>query len=239
MSSYSTGTAAKTAAALAIAIAAVMAIGGFVSVYAQNDAQNETDERLLACAAIGDTVERIACFDDVVEGMQQDTKSSEVASTESPAMPTAVESPSEVLAPVVAGAVATATVVESTNASAPEESRVMESAEASSNSAVENFGIEDQTARADKEQKKQEEKEKEKESEIVSVNSTIMRSVKSGEYHFVVVLENGQVWEETDGSRRIGLPRVGMTVEIKKGLFGSYRMKIGDDNRVARVRRLR
>ncbi len=243
MISSSTETAAKTAATLLVAITAVLAIGGFVSVYAQNDTQNEIDERLLACAAIGDTAERIACFDDVVEGLHQDTESSEVADADSTLPPAPAESLSEVSAAVAAGATAAtvppasagATATEPSTASPPAASMDAGPAEATPGTAVADFGLEEQIARAEKKEQKQKEKEK----EVGPVHSTIMRSVKSGEYHFVVVLENGQVWEETDGSRRIGLPRVGMPVIITKGVFGSYRMKIGNDNRVARVRRLR
>jgi hypothetical protein len=72
----------------------------------------------------------------------------------------------------------------------------------------------------------------------VSVHATIVSSDKSGLNHFVVALDNGQVWEETDGSRRMGLPRIGTPVEVYKGKFGGYRMKFDGDNRVAWVRRL-
>jgi len=240
MLSYSTGTASKTAATLMVAITAVMAIGGFVSVYAQNDVQNEIDERLLGCAAIGDTAERIACFDDVVEGLQQDTESSEVADAESTA-PAPAESLAEVSVPVAAGATVTmvpsasagATATESSSSSPPAASMDVGPAEASPGAAIEDVGPEDQIARAEKKE------QKEREQETGPLHATIVRSVKSGDYHFVVVLDNGQVWEETDGSRRIALPRVGMSVVVTKGVFGSHRMKIGDDNRVARVRRLR
>ena len=244
MFSYSTGTAAKTAATLMVTTTAVMAIGGFTTIYAQNDTQNEIDERLLACADISDTAERMACFDDVVKGLKRGTESPEVADAESIAAPPApAESLSEVSAPIAAGAAASsipsasagATATESSNATPPAAPRDVGSAEASPDSAVEEFGLEDQIARADKKEKMQ----KADESEAGSVRATSVSSAKSGEYHFVVRLDNGQVWEETDGSRRLGLPRVGMPVEVYKGRFGGYRMKIGDNNRVAWVRRLK
>ncbi len=247
MISCLTGTAARTAATLMLATTAVMASGGLVSVYAQNDTQNEIDERLLACADIGDTADRMACFDEVVQGLKQGADSPEVAnidSTAAPPVPAAVESPSEVSAPLAAGAAATsvpaasagAAATESSNASPPAESKNAGFVETLPNTTVDEFGLGDQIARAEKQEKKR----KEKENEVDSFRATIVQSEKSGSNFFVVMLDNGQVWEETDGStRRIGLPRVGMPVEISKGLFGSYRMKIGDDNRVARVRRLK
>jgi hypothetical protein len=77
------------------------------------------------------------------------------------------------------------------------------------------------------------------EEEFVEFNATITRSNKSGLYHFVVELDNGQVWEETDGSRRPSLPKVGQTVRVTEGRFGGYRMKIGTANKLSWVRRLR
>jgi len=79
----------------------------------------------------------------------------------------------------------------------------------------------------------------EEEEEFVEFNATIVNSNKSGLYHFVVELDNGEVWEETDGSRRPSLPKVGQTVRVYEGRFGGYRMKIGNDNRISWVRRLR
>jgi len=170
MFSYSTGTAAKAAATLIVATTAVMAIGGFTTIYAQNDTQNEIDERLLACDEISDTAERMACFDEVVKGLKRGTESSEVADVESTAAPPApAESLSEISAPIAAGAAATtipsasagATATESSNASPHADSKDVGSAEASPNSAVEEFGLEDQIARADKKEKKQKENESE------------------------------------------------------------------------------
>jgi hypothetical protein len=77
------------------------------------------------------------------------------------------------------------------------------------------------------------------EEEFVEFTAEIVRSNKSGLYHFVVELDNGQVWEETDGSRRPSLPKVGQSVRVYEGRFGGYRMKIGSDNRTSWVRRLR
>ena len=75
--------------------------------------------------------------------------------------------------------------------------------------------------------------------EFVEFTSSIVNSKKSGRYHFIVELDNGQVWEETDGSRRPSVPKVGQPVRVYEGRFGGYRMKIGNDNRIAWVRRLK
>lgn len=77
------------------------------------------------------------------------------------------------------------------------------------------------------------------ETDFGEFTATIIKSNKSGLYHFVVELDNGQVWEETDGSRRPGLPKVGQTVRVTEGLLGGYRMKIGSANKLSWVRRLK
>jgi hypothetical protein len=77
------------------------------------------------------------------------------------------------------------------------------------------------------------------EEKFVEFTATITNSSKSGLYHFVVELDNGQVWEETDGSRRPGLPKVGQTVRVTEGRLGGYRMKIGSANKLSWVRRLK
>jgi hypothetical protein len=77
------------------------------------------------------------------------------------------------------------------------------------------------------------------EEEFVEFTATITKSSKSGLYHFVVELDNGQVWEETDGSRRPSLPKVGQTVRVTEGRLGGYRMKIGSVNKLSWVRRLK
>jgi len=102
-------------------------------------------------------------------------------------------------------------------------------------SAVDDFGLEDQKATEAREK----EEELAAQTQLESIHANIVTSNKSGLNHFVVVLDNDQIWEETDGSRRIGLPKVGLPVEIYRGKLGGYRMKIGNDNRIAWVRRLR
>jgi hypothetical protein len=79
----------------------------------------------------------------------------------------------------------------------------------------------------------------EEEEEFIEFTASIVVSRKSGLYHFVVELDNGQIWEETDGSRRPSLPKVGQNVRVYEGRFGGYRMKIGNDNRISWVRRLK
>ena len=216
---YSKRSAAKTI--VAIAMAAV--IGGPIVTLAQDNAQDETDERIRACGEIEDATERMGCFNTVVEGLNE---GSDVAD----APPGDVDAATAAEIAAVSGAAATTTAP----STAPGPSAAAGTAATSVAAEVDDFGLEEQKAA----EAKQKEQEQEAESGPVSVHATIVTSEKSGLNHFVVALDNGQVWEETDGSRRLGLPRIGMPVEVSKGKFGGYRMKFGSDNRVAWVRRL-
>jgi hypothetical protein len=214
-----------TKAVVAIAIATV--IGGPVAALAQDNAQDETDERIRACGEIEDATERMDCFNTVVEGLNEGSDVAAASPTDVDAAPAA--SAADIAA--VSGAAAT-TSAPSTAAGAS--AAASATSTASPAAEVEDFGLEEQTAA----EAKQQEKEQEAKSGPVSIHSTIVTSEKSGLNHFVVALDNGQIWEETDGSRRIGLPRIGTPVEVYKGKLGGYRMKFGGDNRVAWVRRL-
>ena len=216
-----------------VLVVAIPAICGSTKVYAQDGAQNGTDERLLACEGISDPAEQLACFKAVVEGLKQGNAA---------AAPDAIAP-----AAIAPAAGATATAIP-TEPSEPEPAAELESSSpgatpdeptVNSDIVVDDFGLENQKAAEAKQKEKEKEKEQKAKIETGPVHATIVHSDKSGLNHFIVVLDNGQVWEETDGSRRLGLPRVGMPVEVYKGRFGGYRMKIGDDNRIAWVRRLK
>jgi hypothetical protein len=174
---------------------------------AQEVTQNQVDEQIRTCGAIADTADRMDCFNAVVENLDEDSAGAAGASIDAGA----TASPSGTEPALAAGA---AVVTES---------------------AVDDFGLEEQKA-ADAREK---EEELEAQNQVESIHANIVTSNKSGLNHFVVVLDNDQVWEETDGSRRIGLPKVGRPVEIYRGKLGGYRMKVGNDNRIAWVRRLR
>jgi hypothetical protein len=215
---------------------AVMTMGGFTEVHAQDGARGDVDDQLLACAEIGETAERMACFDEVVNDLKEGAESSNVADAPS----TRERSAS---AKVAAGAATAPAPADTPSPPAPSAGRptsespdALPSAAAEApapaleDTAVEDFGLENQKSLSEATQR---------ERDTVDVHATIVRSDKSGSFHFLVELDNGQIWEETDGSRRIGLPKVGMPVRVYEGRFGGYRMKIGDDNRIAWVRRLK
>jgi hypothetical protein len=217
----------RSAAKTIVAIAMATVIGGPIVTVAQDKAQDETDERIRACGEIEDAIERMDCFDAVVEGLNEGADVADAPPSDIDVAPAATAA--EIAA--VSGA-ATTTTAPST---APGPSAAAGTAVTSAAAEVDGFGLEEQKAA----EAKQNEKEQEAESGPVSVHATIVSSEKSGLNHFIVALDNGQIWEETDGSRRLGLPRIGTPVEVSKGKFGGYRMKFGSDNRVAWVRRLK
>jgi hypothetical protein len=185
---------------------AAAAMAASTATKAQEMTQNQVDEQIRACGAIADTDERMDCFNSVVESLDEDSAGAAGASNGASATASSGAEP--------AAAAAAAVVAES---------------------AVDDFGLEDQKATEAREK----EEELAAQTQLESIHANIVISNKSGLNHFVVTLDNDQIWEETDGSRRIGLPKVGLPVEIYRGKLGGYRMKVGNDNRIAWVRRLR
>jgi len=235
MFTYSTSTAAKTAATLLVV---VMAIGGPTLVNAQSD----TDEQLLACDQITDAAEKMACFDAVVKSLKQ---AGDAPVVESPSDMTPVTDTPAVIAPAAAvGATAAATpapepvpaaeVQSSPPTGTPVEPAVTSApaatAAVTSATAAEDFGFDK------KKGKTKEQKEADKKAELKSLQATIVRSWGISDERFAVQLDNGQVWHE-NGGLYIGLPREGSQVEIIRGRFGGYSMKVGNINKRTPVRR--
>jgi|GEM_PF-746177 len=54
---------------------------------------------------------------------------------------------------------------------------------------------------------------------------------------FVLVLDNGQIWEETDNSN-LRLPKRDLEVIIKRGFLGNYKLKVVDHVGSASVKRV-
>lgn len=244
MFAYSTRTAAKTVATL---VAAIMVVGGSTLVNAQSD----TDEQLLACDRIADTAEKMACFDAVVKSLKQagdapvvESPSDMMPATDTPAViaPAAAvgataaaitaSAPEPVPAAEVQSSPPTDTPVEPAAASAPAATPTDAPAEptATSATAAEEFGFDK------KKGKTAEQKEAQKKAELKSLQATIVRSWGISDERFAVQLDNGQVWHE-NGGLYIGLPKEGSRVEIVKGRFGGYSMKIGNINKRTPVRR--
>ena len=69
-----------------------------------------------------------------------------------------------------------------------------------------------------------------------TTQAIVVRSWQNSDYRFVVQLDNGEVWQQTDGYR-VGLPKEGESVEISKRRLGGHRMKIDKKSRLIGVRR--
>lgn len=72
-----------------------------------------------------------------------------------------------------------------------------------------------------------------------SLTATVKRHWRNYAGQYTMVLENGQVWTAASGNYK-KLPKKGkITVEIKKGSMGGFRMKINGGKRAYRVKRLK
>lgn len=199
----------KTAAIVKAAIVAIVAIGGVAApVFAQDSAPNGTAEQLLACDGMIDPTERLACFNDIVEGVKQVAVAPAASSPPAPA--SAPSSPA-------------ATV----NTSSPTDTPVAPT--------VTSEAVVDDLGRESVEAKTVQQKNPEKKTDVDWIQATIVRSWHNRDDRFVVELDNGQVWQQTDGYR-IGLPKEGGSVEISKRRFGGYRIKIEKKSRLIAVR---
>ncbi|MGI9260735.1 MAG: hypothetical protein ACR2QR_01795, partial [Woeseiaceae bacterium] len=176
------------------------------------EAQDQTQEQLLACDRISNTKDRLECFNTVVGGLKEDA----IPATAPP--PTAAEAMDSVAAPMpdpveAAPAAAPAAVVKEAAELPPaapavaidEVAEVPPMAPAAADS---DFGLEDQKAKA----ARQAERERQKEEQFEEVNSTIVEVRQVTGRRFEARLENGQVWRETEATRTVRMPKVGDTV---------------------------
>jgi len=211
MFTYSARTAATT-----IAVTAVVMISVVAPARAQDGVQNKTEQQLLACDVIVDLTEKLTCFNVIVENLKKNLAATDSAATIAPATvaTSVIATPAptvevDSLPPTaVSSAPAVATVAATTN--------------------VDDFGRETVKVESDpigKEGKKAE-----------SIQATIVDVWKTADQRFAIELDNGQIWRETSGSR-IAMPKKGRAVEISKGRFGGYRMKVEKIKRLASVRR--
>jgi len=74
-----------------------------------------------------------------------------------------------------------------------------------------------------------------------ALSSNVIRYHELGKIgHPVFVLENGQVWQETDGEERVKLPSdPPFRITIRKGMFGDFQMKVDGRAGFMRVKRLK
>ena len=78
--------------------------------------------------------------------------------------------------------------------------------------------------------------DEEEEDEVSSIESNIVSAHQQGYGQWVVRLEDGSTWVQTDNQVIAARPRSGQPVRVQRGAFGSYMMKVNNQPGV-RVRR--
>lgn len=100
---------------------------------------------------------------------------------------------------------------------------------------VENFGRSDYELRQESEDMPREGAF----AEVDELNATIVESATNGIGKRLIILDNGQVWRETNPSTLRGSLRQGMAVTISEGLGGAYRIKAEGKRGFLTVQRIR
>ena len=191
--------------------------------YAHETAPATIRAQLLACGDISVSADRLACFDGVTASLaERPAEPASQARAERPAAAAVEGGQSDDRAADDSGPGAalseTAMVQANDSGTAP-----------ASPPAVDDFGRDSMKAEPRKQDRPEED---------VSITAVIIDVRTHHDRRFSVELDNGQVWRETQGSR-VRTPRVGRSVEIRKGNLGGYRMKIEDSPRLAWVRRVK
>jgi len=277
------------------------AICGVSDIHAQGDSGEGTNEQLRACDQITDTMAKLACFDEIIKGLDQTSTDSTVntnaesttvddvaaasipvvaagsaddavtASSSSSSQVVATSSADDVAAtsaPVAAAGAAVAIAaqepveemsvedelfedklvedkpVEDKSAMAESSTVATSSAESSvaaaaAVSAEDNFGFsEKQVESAMQDESKAQEVEAQKakdaseQEQIDSIRATVVSAWSTIDGRFETLLDNGQVWRETSATRAMRMPKEGESVVISRGRLKSFRMKIGNNNRL-------
>ena len=201
-------------------------------------AADDVAEKLKICAAIESSAERLACFDAIGRTTEPAAESSAEPAPEPPAPPVlapAVMEPDAEPDPVMPAEPPAAPTVEPPAPDAPSVEPVPQAAGSVESAEMGAETIERKQKQKEKNKKKKEKKEKEAR-EVV--NATITRVTEQLDGRWTVTLDNGQVWRESQGSK-VGIPDEGASVELFKGRFGGYRMKIDGLYRTAWVQRTR
>lgn len=202
-------------------VATFFAVGNGLA-FAQDGDQAETADRLIACDDIDDVSERLACFDAVVNEMKESSAAVDDRSEQGAVPEETVEVPAPEPAPAAVPAVVEAVPVEAespppeTTESADEPGISIDVREAPPTGKIP-LGLQG----ADEEG---------------TVHATIVKIQRMFDGRFTLTLDNGQSWRETQGSR-VGMPKVGQSVEIFEGRMGGYRMRIENIPQLAWVRR--
>jgi len=162
-----------------------------------------------ACAAIDDDGRRLACYDGLFRPL--DAASQKVAAGAA-GPPAASPSRTVGAAPVAVAAAAPATPPVAASANAPAPVSQVSPAPAAPTSPAEQFGLSAEQI---------EERRPQAAPEIESIESRVVAVKALPRDRFLLTLENGQVWEQTEPTPRQRF-YPGDTVEIRKAALGSF-----------------
>lgn len=205
---------------------AVIAVMVFMLRPPAADAHDSTADVWLACERVTVALDRLACFDNMVRHL----KAGGEAAIETPAKPPVADVGR---APPKASQPALATVIEApakppvadVDRAPPKASPPVVAA---ATDIPEDFGLKEElTPEAKKKMRAK-----------PGLIAKVVRHWENGRGRLVVQLDNDQIWTEVV-SHDARIPKGEVTVEIKPGGFGGYRMRINDNFTVVRVKRLK
>ncbi len=180
-------------------------------------AKAQVSERLVACAAKVDDAERLACYDATVKALGAEARAASEA-REKAARAAEAEAAAAAAARAAADAEAAAA------AAAARAAAEAETAAAAAKQRELAFGDAKASAVA--------------EERLESITSQIEEIFIDARKQPLFLLENGQMWRQTDGLPLV-LARTGMDVEIRRGALGSFRMTVPRTKTTISVRRVR
>jgi hypothetical protein len=178
------------------------------------------EEEIKQCAAESDDAARLSCFDALLTADQQSPSVAPAATTadQQPASVAPAATTANQPEPV---AVSTPSAVVNKNEARQDNVAVVEEAITESDAAMENFGVELQKA---------------EEAALKSIESRVVEVRRSSHRKPIIVLENDQIWQQTDGYK-LRLKK-GQPVVITRGTFSSFFMQGKSGGGRVRVKRI-
>jgi hypothetical protein len=196
-------------------------------------AQSDTDataEQLLQCDAITQPAEKLECVNAVIESVKSSRAAGQRPETAAgDATPTDSSSPGETLPAAARDGRAPATP-----ATAPAPQRATSDRAQQGNDVLETIAVPSVVHQAATDRA---ESARENRPASIPFEATIVSVKTYSDGRFLVRLDNGERWRETQGTK-VRTPKAGRTVEVYEGSLGGLRMKIEGVPQTAWVRRL-
>jgi hypothetical protein len=178
-------------------------------VFSQKTHAESLEVDIVLCSKESNPLERLVCFDKIAEQINASEQRIEAITSSSPV---------QAVPPVAIDTDVNPIPVEDALSSTPETEVEVEDE-------IDSFGLpqasKDVTVLDDGE-----------------LNSVIKKIQRSPRRPVRFILENGQVWENSDNST-MGLPSVGDAIVISPGALGSFYLRKADINRTFKVKRIR